>query len=156
VNNCRIKILLFCLTTCLNILLFADNVDYTYNIDMDTSLCKAQTFSTTVTGVPVLLYGTVLNLQLEGGKKITVIDFNLTNSSNTTSFTLIIDSIYVRTYENTQLGYDLYSRSDFIHVLAVNVDQKESYFFRSTLQYPHTENWGSTFRVHLRIFGSSE
>jgi hypothetical protein len=119
-------------------------------------LYKAKAFQSTITGTADELFGTVLNTYQTALYKVAIIDFGITNGSNTLAFTLIIDSIYVRTYKNNVGGYVLFGQSDMLRFTGVNVGGKECATFRTSIDYPHTANDRATYIVKIRIFGSYE
>lgn len=142
----------FIVFVCPNILM--GDVDFNYDINVDTAFYKVKAFQTTIASSHEL-FGTIINDYQAGVAKVAIIDFGISNSASL-SFELIIDSIYVRTYKATQLGYDLFGQADMLRFTGVTIGEKEYALFRATLDYPHTENYTSQYRVRIRIFGDYE
>jgi hypothetical protein len=130
------------------------DVDFNYDISVDTAFYKVKAFQTTIAGEHEL-FGTIINDYQAGIAKVAIIDFGINNSADVTN-DLIIDSIYVRTYKETQLGFDLVGQADMLRFTGVVIGTKECALFRATLDYPHTDNYTSRYRVKIRIFGDYE
>jgi hypothetical protein len=130
------------------------DVDFNYDISVDTAFYKVKAFQTTIAGTHEL-FGTIINDYQAGIAKVAIIDFGINNSAGL-SFDLIIDSIYVRTYKETQLGFVLVGQADILRFNGATVGAKECTLFRATLDYPHIDNSSSQYRVKIRIFGDYE
>jgi hypothetical protein len=130
--------------------------DFDYIIEVDTGLYKAKAFQSTITGTADELFGTVLNTYQTALYKVAIIDFGITNGSSGITFDLVIDSIYIRTYKNNVGGYVLFGQSDILRFSGVGVSRKECASFRTSIDYPHTDNDRATYIVKIRIFGSYE
>jgi hypothetical protein len=154
-----VKEILICTVVllCLPHVLQAQSIDFTHNTYMDTALYKAQTFKTTITGTLCELYGTILNAK-NNNSKVSKINFNITNGNIPSTFTLILDSIYVRVEKRIPIdtGYGLYSKVEMAPISLANIQHKDCHTFAVTLQYPHTANPGPQYRVQIRIFGCWE
>ena len=151
VNNIVLIISLI-LSICPNLI---SAVDFNYDISVDTAFYKVKAFQTTITGTVDELFGTIINDYQAGIAKVAIIDFGINNSAGL-SFDLILDSIYVRTYKETQLGFDLVGQADILRFNGAIINAKECAFFRVTLDYPHIDNYTSQYRVKIRIFGDYE
>jgi hypothetical protein len=130
--------------------------NFTYNVDVDTGLYKAKAFQSTITGTEDELFGTVLNTYQTALYKVAIIDFGITNGSSGTPYDLVLDSIFVRTYQSTDGGFVLFGQADMLRFKGVTINRKECASFRTSIDYPHTGNITSTYRVEIHIFGSYE
>ncbi len=131
-----------------------------YYVECDTALYKDTTFHIPLTNTAVVLFGTIHNFEQLGGsnRKVTSIDFALTNGYSGITYDFLIDSIYVIVERyNADLGdWRTYSFCK-MRLQLLNVYNKTCRKFKVEPDYPHTDNIGrQRYRISFTIFGTYE